>query len=112
MRVNVLTLLGSADHYADVFTVLDDRIALFEIGQRHLVTDRNIVLCGDIGGCVVLGNDTQHASACFKVFDNDNADIVIWTVNEKLRNFGQVLSPKAEFCCEDFSGNDLDRSLI
>ncbi len=112
VRVDALALLGVANHDADVFAILNDRVALLQVGQSHLVTDRNIMLGSHVGCCVILSNDAEHAGASLKIFDDDDADIVIWAVNKKLRNFGQVLSPMAECCCEEFSGNNLDRSLI
>ena len=46
MRVNVFARCGVADHLADIFAVLHDRVTGLEIGQGNFVTDGNVVLGG------------------------------------------------------------------
>ena len=61
MCVDVLALLSVANHDADIFAILDDGVAFFQVRQGHLVTDRNVVLRRDIGCRIVLGDDAKHA---------------------------------------------------
>ena len=95
--MDVLALLGIANHDANVFAVLDDRVALFEIGQRHFMPDGDVVFRSHVGCRVIIRDNAEHPCASLKVFDNDNANVVFWAVNEELRNFGQVYSPMTEF---------------
>src|SRR5215813_1642868 len=44
---------------ADVLAVLDRGVAGLEIGQRHLVADRNVMLDGDRERAVVLRHDAE-----------------------------------------------------
>ena len=59
--VDVLALLGVANHDADIFAILDDGVAFFQIRKCHFVTDRNVVLCRDICRRIVLSDNTKHA---------------------------------------------------
>ena len=40
----MVAAFGVGFHHSDVLAVLDDRVALFEVRQRHLVADGNIVM--------------------------------------------------------------------
>src|SRR5690606_6217816 len=84
---------GVADHAADVLAILDDGVAGLQRLQSDLVTDRNVVLGDELGRRIVLSDDAQHVGAGLQVLDNDDADVVLWAVYEKMWNFRHCSSP-------------------
>src|ERR1043166_2210003 len=79
--VDVLALadLGLGD--ADVLAVLPDRVALLDVGQRHLVADRNVHLRFQLEGRIVVSDDAQHVGALFQALNDDDADGVLPVVH-------------------------------
>ena len=74
--ITVIALRSCGDHLADVFAVLDDRIAVGEISERNFVPDGDIVIRLDLEVAVVFRDDAQQLVAGFDAFDDDDTYIV------------------------------------
>ena len=83
--MNMLALFCRRPHDADVFAVFIDGIAGGESGEGDFVTER----CGRDGGegkfRIILRDDAKHVGTSGEVFDNNNADIVLFVVNKQMR---------------------------
>ena len=82
--VHMIARARIGDHFTDVLAVFDNRVAGFEVGERHLVPDRNIGFGLEVQGGVVFGDDAEHVGAGFQPFDDNDTDIVLGAVNEKM----------------------------
>src|SRR5215210_899811 len=71
MHVNVLALADIGDGAADVLAEFPDRVAVLDVGERHLVADRNVVLGDEAEVAVVVGHDAER---------------VLLVVNEQMRS--------------------------
>src|SRR6516165_1051397 len=93
LHVHVHADVRIGDHLADVFAVLDDGVARPERAQRYLVTDRNVLRGLERDGLVGLGDDAEHLGATLQPLDDDDADVVLRTVNQEVR-LGHGFSPR------------------
>ncbi|MDB6177419.1 GntR family transcriptional regulator [Paracoccus sp. Z330] len=83
--------LGVTDHLADVFAIFDDRVAGLQRLDRDLVADGDIGLGGQAEIRIVSCDDAQHLGARAEVFDDDDADVILVIVDQKLRNAQRIL---------------------
>ena len=58
------------------------------LAKLQLCRGGNVMVGFEVHGCVIFGNDAKHISTGFQVFNDHDADIVLWAVNEKIWNFG------------------------
>src|SRR6185369_6892837 len=86
VHVDVLALADAFLGDADVLAVFPDRVALLDIGERHLVADRHVHLRFQLERRVVVGDHAQHVGAFFQALDHDDADSVLPVVYQQLRN--------------------------
>src|SRR5882757_2144376 len=85
MNVDVLAYGRIGGHAADVLAVLEDRLALLQRLEGHLVADRDVVLGLELHRLVGLGDDAQHIGAGAQALDHDDADVVLRAVDQKVR---------------------------
>src|SRR5215207_1713400 len=86
MHVNVLALADIGDGPADVLAVFPDGVAVLDVGDRHLVADRNVVPGDEAEVGVVVGHDAEHVGPGREALDDDDADRVLHVVNEQMRS--------------------------
>src|SRR6266511_2352882 len=80
--VHVLALLDVLHEAADVLAVLDGGIALFQVGERDLVTDRDILLHGHGERRVVLRHHAEGLGAGRQSLDHHAGDIVLGAMRQ------------------------------
>ncbi len=96
--MNVTATAGVSDHFSDVLAVLDDGAASCEIVQGDLVTDRNVMKRGKIESRIRLSDYAEHVRAGFEPFDDNDANVVLWAVNQEMGNFCHC--PSSVSLCE------------
>ena len=87
MGVDVAALGDIRGELANVFAVFDRSIAILDVFQRNLVTDRYVGACGQAEGGVVMGNAAKHVSTCGQALDYHDADIVGLFMHQQVRYF-------------------------
>src|SRR5215475_2441992 len=85
LHVHVLARGCIGAHAADVLAVLEDRIALLQGLEGHLVADGNIVAGFEIQSLVGLGDDAQHVGAGSQPLDHHHADVILWAMDQEVR---------------------------
>ena len=83
--VDVFALFDVLDDFADVFAILDHRGASFQVRQRDLVADRDVILGGQRYILFGLGDGAVHLGSGLQPFNDDDADIVFRTVHQIVR---------------------------
>ncbi|MCB1470481.1 MAG: hypothetical protein KDK08_25775, partial [Rhizobiaceae bacterium] len=91
LGMDVTADLDVADHLADVFAIFDHSVPSLQRLQRDLVSNRDVGLSGQAEIEIVGRNDAQHIGARSEVFDDDDADIILTIVDEKLWNTQKFL---------------------
>lgn len=86
LRVDMAADFGIANHLSDVFAILDDRVASLQRLQRDLVPDGDVGLGRQPEIGIVGSDDTQHLGAGGQILDDDDTDVVLTIMNQKLRN--------------------------
>ena len=82
MDVDAAALANGRDRFSDVVAILDDRVAVSDIAERNLVSDRNGIFCRVPDSFVGLHQPTYGLLTGFKALDNDNADGVGCVVHQ------------------------------
>ncbi len=90
--MNVAALRRIAHHLADILTILDDRIARFQIRQRHLVANGDIVPRRQLEIGVVMRHDAQHIRPGRQALHHHNTHIVLGIMHQKLGNSHRPVS--------------------
>src|SRR4051812_49004677 len=86
VNVRMRTRLDVGDGLADVFAVLDDGVAVFDVFQRELVADRNVLLRLQRNRAVFIHDPAGDVLAGFHTFDHDHRDGVLRIVQYEMNH--------------------------
>jgi hypothetical protein len=83
MNVDVLTGANLRHDFADVFTILNDRIAHFEILERDLVPQRNVLVRRQLAPIAFVNGFTGQTFPGLHVSDGD-PDVILTVVDKEI----------------------------
>jgi len=85
MRMNVAAFFDSGDALADVMAVFYYGVAIGDRPESDFMTDGNFTKTFHLDGFVALHNPTGQHLIFLDSFDNDDADGILFFMNEKMR---------------------------
>jgi hypothetical protein len=92
--VNVAALADIGDDSADIMSILQNRVANFQITKGNLVTEWHGIERLEANGLIGFHDPTGDLLAGLDIFDNDDADGVGFVVHDKISGHEFLFPPE------------------
>src|SRR5712671_2691499 len=86
VHVGVLAHLDGRNGAPDVHAVLDHGVTVFELSDRELVPDGDIVLRADLDVLVLVHDPAGQLLPCLHALDDDHSDGIVFVVHHEMNH--------------------------